>query len=100
MKFTNALELLGKIHRHYRVIISLNQNEAELVAGAYGFNVSENRVETLLKFLDEKIAADIVVIHRTKDAWAISEKEVTFAETFYVEKPLLLTGGGDNFNAG
>lgn len=99
-EIVKLLSLFRYLLNFYKVIISLNQNEAELVANALELAVVPNNTELLLKELKAKTEADMVLIHRTTDAWAISDNEIRYANTFFVPKPVLLTGGGDNFNAG
>jgi hypothetical protein len=94
-----AIKLLESLQGYYSVIISLNQNEAELTGKALGIK-TDIPIEKLLTDLSQKIPADMVVIHRRDDAWASDGKEIATAPTFFTENPTILTGGGDNFNAG
>ena len=43
---------------------------------------------------------DILVVHRTNDALAYDGVKSEKCETFFCKEPMILTGGGDNFNAG
>ena len=43
---------------------------------------------------------DELVIHRTKDALAYDGIAFDKCDTFFCNEPTILTGGGDNFNAG
>jgi hypothetical protein len=94
-----AIKLLERVQGYYSVIISLNQNEAELTGRALGIQ-PDSSVEKLLADLSHIIPADMVVIHRRNDAWASDGKDIAMAPTFFTENPAILTGGGDNFNAG
>lgn len=94
-----VLKLLGRFRKHFRVILSLNQNEASLIARAMDLN--ENLPdEAFIKELFRVSNTDILIIHRTGDAIAYDGNVVERCDTFFCEQPRILTGGGDNFNAG
>ena len=94
-----ALELLDRFKKHFKVHISLNQNEAALIAKAMGLKnyISD---EDFIKKLYRLINTDVLVIHRTDDALAYDGVSYRNCETFFCKEPKILTGGGDNFNAG
>jgi hypothetical protein len=94
-----AIDLLARLKKYFKVILSLNQNEASLIAKA--LDLTENDSDELfIKTLYSAAGADVLIIHRTKDA--IGYDGVTFEKciTFFCREPSILTGGGDNFNAG
>jgi hypothetical protein len=94
-----AIELLGRFRNYFRVVISLNQNEADLIARALdlqGYNSDEEFVKKLFALSN----TDVLVIHRTNDALAFDGVVYETCDTFFCNKPKILTGGGDNFNAG
>ncbi|MEI6047421.1 MAG: hypothetical protein WCS03_00855 [Bacteroidota bacterium] len=95
----SAIDLLGRFRKYFKVIISLNQNEADLVAGAFEICGSDSDVE-FVEMLFRVIKADILIIHRPKDAIAFDGVVFEKCDTFFCEEPKILTGGGDNFNAG
>ncbi|MCX6254098.1 MAG: PfkB family carbohydrate kinase, partial [Bacteroidia bacterium] len=94
-----AIYLLGRFRNYFRVILSLNQNEAALIARALDLkeNVSD---EEFTKELFKDSNSDVLVIHRTNDALAYDEVTYAKCDTFFCKEPKILTGGGDNFNAG
>ena len=94
-----ALELLGRFGKHFKVHISLNQNEAALIAKAMDLHKTISD-EDFIKKLYRLINTDVLIIHRTDDALAFDGVSYKRCETFYCEEPKILTGGGDNFNAG
>jgi hypothetical protein len=94
-----ALGLLGNFRKYFKVILSLNQNEAALTAKALGLMNSEND-EEFIKELFGLINVDILVIHRTNDAFSYDGESYEKCDTFFCDEPKILTGGGDNFNAG
>jgi len=98
-EIVKIIKLMESLQQYYIVILSLNQNEAELTGKALGLE-TDIPVEKLLAGLTGHISADMLVIHRRNDAWASDGKQIVTAPTFFTENPAILTGGGDNFNAG
>jgi sugar/nucleoside kinase (ribokinase family) len=56
--------------------------------------------EIFIESLFGKANSDVLIIHRTKDALAYDGFVFEKCNTFFCKKPAILTGGGDNFNAG
>jgi hypothetical protein len=94
-----ALELLGRFRKYFTVILSLNQNEANLVSAALDLN-GYSSDEEFVELLFSSANTDILVLHRGKDALAFDGMNFERCETFFCRDPAILTGGGDNFNAG
>ncbi len=94
-----AIDLLGRFRHYFKVVFSLNQNEAALIAKALDLK-EHNSDEEFVKELFKLSNIDIIVIHRTKDALAFDGAEYEKCDTFFCNEPKILTGGGDNFNAG
>ncbi len=91
--------LLKEFSKYFRVTLSLNQNEAGIVARALG--IAEGIPDELfMEALYNSFNADIIVLHRIKDALACDGVSLDKCDTFYYPEPVVLTGGGDNFNAG
>jgi len=94
-----AIELLGRFRNYFRVVLSLNQNEADLIAKALdlqGYNSDEEFVKNLFALSN----TDVLVVHRINDALAFNGAGYEKCNTFFCNEPKILTGGGDNFNAG
>jgi len=94
-----AISLLGQFRNYFRVIVSLNQNEAEIILETLGL-ADDKSDEDLIKMLFRAGLADELVIHRTNDALAYDGINFEKCCTFFCKEPTVLTGGGDNFNAG
>jgi hypothetical protein len=94
-----AIGILAGFKKYSRVILSLNQNEAELVARALGI-LYHGDDAAFIRDLYENANADVVAIHRTHDAIGYDGKSLESCDTFFCDNPVILTGGGDNFNAG
>jgi hypothetical protein len=94
-----AIDLLGRFRSYFKVILSLNQNEADLIARALDLKDCVPD-EEFVKELFRASNTDVLVLHRTKDSLAYDGVAYEKCETFFCKEPKILTGGGDNFNAG
>lgn len=95
----SAIKLLSRFRKYFRVVISLNQNEAEMVSAAFDLKPVHSD-EDFVKSLFKIINSDILVLHRPKDAISFDGISYEKCDTFFCKEPRILTGGGDNFNAG
>ena len=94
------LELLAKFSRYADVTLGLNLNEAKIL-----FNLGNDspRMETLEKMAEkifEKLSVQTLLLHSSLEAVAVDNSGCVGVRGFFIEKPLLSTGAGDNFNAG
>ena len=95
----SAIGLLSGFKKYFKVIVSLNQNEAEIIANA--LDLPHNKLdESFVKRMFNSCMTDILIVHRTKDALAYDGSTFEKCDTFFCKEPTILTGGGDNFNAG
>lgn len=95
------LELTGILaiyRRHFRLYISLNLNEAEQLA--LGLGLEAGTPEALAERLFRHFAPQVMVIHLVNGCIYRSGTEAGFVPNSMVAEPRILTGGGDNFNAG
>jgi sugar/nucleoside kinase (ribokinase family) len=90
---------LGRFKDFFKVILSLNQHEADLIARAMGL-LNSKQDEEFVEKLFGLVKVDILVIHRTNDALSYNGESYEKCDTFFCDEPKILTGGGDNFNAG
>lgn len=95
----SVIDLLHDFRKYFKVVISLNQNEADLVARALETGSYSTDKDFVTKLYRE-INVDVLVIHRPNDALAYDGEVFEKCDTFFCEQPKILTGGGDNFNAG
>jgi hypothetical protein len=95
----HAIHLLGKFRNYFSVTLSLNQNEARLIAAALDVDQTLSD-EEFVKLLFHACNLNVLVIHRTNDSLAFNGIDYEKCDTFFCENPKILTGGGDNFNAG
>jgi hypothetical protein len=94
-----AVALLKAFRKYFKVILSLNHNEADLVARALDI-VHNQDDQIFIRELSDRCNTDILIIHRTSDALACDKEIFEVCPTFLCKEPVVLTGGGDNFNAG
>lgn len=94
-----ATSLLGRFRDYFKVLLSLNGNEAKLIAAAFDLSIDCSD-EKFIKSVFGAANSDIVIIHRTGDALVFDGMTFEKCGTFYCKEPKILTGGGDNFNAG
>lgn len=92
------LELIKQFTQKVDVTLSLNLNEAERLAFTIGITSTES-VE-ILDGLYQTIHCKRIIIHLTDGSYCREGTQVFQMKNHYIEKPKLLTGGGDNFNAG
>jgi sugar/nucleoside kinase (ribokinase family) len=96
-----ALGALKKMRIYYRVILGVNEREAQALASLFGVRPGER--EDLLTFtrtLSNACAVDGVVLHTISDAYASIDGATACVKGPYCSSPKITTGGGDNFNAG
>ena len=100
-EMTAALSLLKKIAAYGKVILSVNHNESIFIHNTLfeGITRYDN-----IKMFGEKLFAtlqvDTLLLHNRDKAVAFRANEFAEKESFFIETPKLLTGAGDNFNAG
>lgn len=95
-----ALGLIGQFRKHYKVILGLNENEAQLVYKAlFSDNETGNLYDAGCK-IKERMNIDSLLIHSTRCALGWDEYGEYRIDTIFINDPKLSTGGGDNFNAG
>ena len=91
------LSMLKKFSRYYRAVFSMNLNEARQVCQALGQNPESPRQAGQL--IHRHCEPVRVVIHLLDSAYCFDDNE-QMVPGRKVERPMISTGGGDNFNAG
>lgn len=99
-----TLELLGLLKRFREfgeVTLGINENEAWQLAEKLGWDKAPGaELKALGQRLYDALGLDCLVLHPRLGAWVFENGSSSSVEGRLVEKPLLSTGGGDNFNAG
>lgn len=92
------ISLIGELNRFYKVIFSVNHNEAMILCGALGLPREAPEQAAALLFGSSNV--ELLVLHLLDGAVCCDGSGVEFIPSRRVDKPLISTGGGDNFNAG
>jgi len=95
-----ALYLIRQISRSRRVTLGLNKNEANRLYETLFKKKSKKELDQIAEKLFSKLDVHGLVIHSSFEAIALDNKGVHRFDTFFIENPAILTGAGDNFNAG
>jgi len=95
-----ALYLIRQIARNRRVTLGLNRNEANRLYETLYKKKPKKELEQIAEKLFSKLDVHVLVIHTSTEAIALDNKGIHRFDTFLVENPAILTGAGDNFNAG
>ena len=95
----SGIAVMAEFGKYAETLITLNENEAGLMLKM--FNIPETQeMEDSLSKLWERLGFNSLVVRKNRIAYAINKDGFTSINTKYVEKPKLMTGAGDNFNAG
>jgi hypothetical protein len=105
-----VLHVIGQFSGIGKVVLGLNENEALKVYAALhsvntteGDSIKELQKVGLLNFarcIFEKLTIDQLLIHPVDRSVVITKEAQIEVEGRVVRKPRILTGGGDNLNAG
>ncbi|MEO8352406.1 MAG: PfkB family carbohydrate kinase [Chthoniobacteraceae bacterium] len=98
-----ALKLVTKFQKFFRVILGLNLNESCRVGEVLGIERPEETYGTVTHHAEQLQAAlkiETVVIHPTQFAAAADSAGCTHVVGSFTARPKITTGAGDHFNAG
>lgn len=96
-----AMTMLREFSRFGRVMLGLNHNEAALIHQVLlGSAAGESNLRAIGEAIFPPLEIDTLVLHNRKEAIGIRKNTFSCKESFLVDNPKLLTGAGDNFNAG
>jgi hypothetical protein len=96
-----ALEVISSFCEYGEVALGLNENETNLVFTAlYEDDFANHTLEDKALRIFQSIGIDSLVIHPVDRSFAISKAGLVSQKGKIVQHPKILTGGGDNFNAG
>jgi hypothetical protein len=95
-----AMILLQEFSKYCRVILGLNNNEAQLIYQSIFQKKSPKDFTRMGEKIFEKLGVEQLVLHSSKEAVGFEKNGTTAAGTFFIKNPVITTGAGDNFNAG
>lgn len=93
-----GLNLMKRFDENAHIIFSLNENEARIVNRCF-FEESEDIYETAQNIF-KVLRPHLLIIHPNYRAILLDGRRTIEVGDFFVKKPIISTGGGDNFNAG
>lgn len=92
------LSILRELAKRFKLMISLNENEAEQLLAKLELQAQD--LEAGARLLRSCTGCSVLVIHLLNGALADDGEQTMFVANTVIKHPKLLTGGGDNFNAG
>jgi len=93
-----AMALIGKFEEKFKTILGLNEKELYEVAEAFG--IREDSLKSAALAVYDRLGIYCLVVHPTKEAICVIDREYYHVDGPYCPNPVLTTGAGDNFNAG
>ncbi|MDD3052134.1 MAG: PfkB family carbohydrate kinase [Candidatus Cloacimonetes bacterium] len=93
-----VLQILTKLQNNAQVALGLNQNESSIIADILNIFAEDLRERATL--IRNELNLDRVVIHPVQGAAAATVENSFWVDGPYCQNPKLITGAGDNFNAG
>lgn len=95
-----AIDLMRKLNFHYEVILGLNLKETERLCKILEIPFNINYLEETATKLFNQLKIQRILIHHNQFALLKDFNNYFYFPSFYTDKPKILTGAGDNFNAG
>lgn len=99
-KIVESLDLIKQFAAYWNVIVSLNLNEATLTYKALMDTDDPATPKEMGEALYKKLGIHKIIVHSSREAICWDDQGVHQEPTTFVKEPKLLTGAGDNFNAG
>ena len=97
----SALAVINRYKPYGRVTLGMNENEARKVYIALdGENSESSDLQTITAYIFSKITVHQVLVHPTDRSIICNKNGVFEVKGRLVPEPRILTGGGDNLNAG
>lgn len=93
-------DLLGRLNRKNRVVLSMNENESLHVASALDLSGETLLAEHRAEAIREKLRIYMASVHALDYAVAATAEQMVRADTVFHADPVISTGGGDHFNGG
>lgn len=94
----SAMNVMAKFKKYLYVVLSANDNELASIARALGSWEADHAV--IGRAVYESGCVDMLVHHSLNYARVYSKGAIETVNGIHIENPVLVTGGGDHFNAG
>jgi hypothetical protein len=96
-----ALAVINRYKPYGRVTLGINENEARKVYTALdGKDIESSDLQTITAYIFSKISVHQLLVHPTDRSIICNKNGVFEVKGRLVPEPRILTGGGDNLNAG
>jgi hypothetical protein len=96
-----ALAVINRYKPYGKVTLGMNENETRKIYGALGGEEQETTdLQSISKYVFSKISVHQVLVHPTDRSIICTKSGVFEVQGRLVPEPRILTGGGDNLNAG
>ncbi|MGI6726736.1 MAG: PfkB family carbohydrate kinase [Christensenellales bacterium] len=96
-----ALRLMARLGKKRRAVLSMNHNEYQhLASKILSLDTSQDKIEDTMASMRDLCGIENLVIRMDEKAYALSPEGFVQVDIVRVDKPKLLTGAGDNYNAG
>jgi hypothetical protein len=96
-----ALSVINRYKPYGKVTLGLNENEARKIYKALdGENEYTTDLQIVARYIFDNITIHQVLIHPTDRSIVATQKQIFEVKGRLVPEPRILTGGGDNLNAG
>ena len=98
----HAMDLITRFQKHFKVILGLNENEAEEVGAVLGFQrptADAAGLAVLTQQLFDTLKIDSLVVHPVSYAVAVTKEHLDTIAGPIIRKPVITTGAGDHFNS-
>lgn len=96
-------EMLAMLHKYsdyFDITVSVNENEMDLFLEKLNQKFEDTEISEKIVFLAEKFHCKNFVLHMLDVSYYVSDESVCKVKKEVVKNPKIITGGGDNFNAG
>lgn len=95
------LSLVNRFSVFGNTVMGVNQNEAHLLYQLMSLDSANGKdLSVIGAELIKKIDVTVLLLHNRNEAVAVTREHQAKRPSYLVEHPKLLTGAGDNFNAG
>lgn len=93
----SVVRLIRAFTKYRRTTLSLNENEAQIAADRL-LNLRSDDALKIAEEIRNRFRIDEVIVHTIRRTVLTTERGTVDEQTEFVEKPVISTGAGDNFN--
>jgi len=97
----NVVKVMAEYRPYGTVTLGINENESrKLFEALTGNNADTEDLKNVASTIFDKAGLDVMLIHPVDKTVVVNKSGVLEVTGRVVKKPVISTGGGDNFNAG